>query len=130
MLFLLLRLSLECLEPLVPELVEKRLQLRKPFRPGLVEAPRAAAPLAHETRLPEDVEVLGHRRPRDVEVRRDLPRRELPGSHEGEDPAPPRRGDRLERSLHGVLCKQVREVSLDNTYAMTYHTCCECQGQK
>jgi hypothetical protein len=98
---LLLRFAFECLEPDVPELLEEVLELGQPFGACSVQASRAVASLAHEPRLLQDGEVLGDRRPRDVEVRRDLARGELLVAHESQDPAPRRRGDRPECSLHG-----------------------------
>src|SRR5213078_359944 len=72
LLLLLFCLALECAEALVPEL----LQLGEPFRAGPVEPPCPVASLAHEPRLLEDGQMLRDRRPRYVEMRRDLARRE------------------------------------------------------
>src|SRR6476660_8426177 len=97
---LLFRFAFECLEPDVPELLEEVLELGKPFGTCSVQAPRAVASLAHEPRLLQDVQVLVDRRPRDVEVGRDLPGAELVVADEREDLPPPRRGDCLECGLH------------------------------
>src|SRR2546430_14396542 len=94
MLFLLLSLcfAFECLEAFVPELLEERLDFGEPFGARPVQAPRPVASLAHEPRLLQDVQMLRDRRPRDVEVRRDLTRGQLPIAHQGQDLAPPGRG--------------------------------------
>ena len=57
--------------------VEERLQLGEPLRARPVEPPCAVPSLVHETRLLQHAQVLGDRRPRDLELRRDLARREL-----------------------------------------------------
>src|SRR5215210_7148375 len=75
--FLEFRLSLERLEPLVPELLEELPDRLEALRARPVEAPRAVAPLVHQSRLLQDGQMLRHRRPRDVEMRRDLTRGEL-----------------------------------------------------
>src|SRR5689334_10994656 len=67
--FLLLCLAFECLEPDVPEALEKVLQLDEPLRTRPVEASGAVASLAHEPRLLQDVQVLGDRGTCDLEVR-------------------------------------------------------------
>src|SRR3989440_1518878 len=94
-------LDLERVEALVPELLQERLQLREPLGPRPVEAPGAVAALAHEAGLLQDVQVLRDRRPRHVEMPRDLTRGELTVADEREDLAPARRGDRSECGLHG-----------------------------
>src|SRR5262249_25337023 len=101
------RLALERLEPFVPELLEERLQLGEPLGTGAVEAPGAVASLAHEPRLLQHAQMLRDRRPREFEVRRDLPRGELVIRDEPEDRPAMRRGDRFQRSLHGALFKQI-----------------------
>ena len=58
--------------------------------------------------------MLGDRGAGDVEVRRDLTRTELTPADEGEDLAPSRCGDRLQRSLHGDLFKQ--RLTKETTY--------------
>jgi len=50
--------------------------------------------------------VLGDRRPRDLEVRRDLAGAELVLSDEAQDRAPSRFGDGFQSGLHGVVVKQ------------------------
>src|SRR5712691_9439441 len=74
---LLLRFAFECLEPDVPELLEEVLELGEPFGTCPVKAPGTVASLAHEPRLLQDVQMLGDRRPRHVEVGRDLAGAEL-----------------------------------------------------
>src|SRR6266567_361082 len=71
-LLLSLGLALECVEALVPELFEERLHLGQTFRSRPVKTPRTVASLAHEPRLLQDVQVLGDRRPGDVEMGFDL----------------------------------------------------------
>src|SRR5712691_1062941 len=93
--------AFECLEPDVPELLEEVLELGEPFGTCSVQAPRAVASLAHEPRLLQNVQVLGDRGPRDVEVRRDLPGAELVVADERENLPPPGRGDCFECGLHG-----------------------------
>src|SRR5438270_12030885 len=96
-------LGLEGVEAFVPELLQERLQLREPLGSRPVEAPGAVASLAHEAGLLQDVQVLRDRRPRHVEVPRDLTRGELAVADEREDLAPSWRGDRSERGLHEAL---------------------------
>src|SRR5204862_179286 len=93
--FLLLCLAFECLEPDVPEALEEVPYLHEPFGTCPVEAPGAVASLAHEPRLLQDVQVLGDRRPRDLEVRRDLAGAELSVADEAQDRAPSRLCDRF-----------------------------------
>src|SRR5437660_6080494 len=97
---LLLCFAFECLEPHVPELLQEVLELGEPVGTYSVQAPRAVASLAHEPRLLQDVQMLGDRRPRDVEVGRDLAGAQLLVANEPEDLTPPRRGDRFQRGLH------------------------------
>src|SRR6266568_4516628 len=104
---LLLRFAFECFEPHVPELLEEVLELGEPFGTYAVQASGAVASLAHEPRLLQDVQVLGDRRPRDVEVRCDLAGAQLVVADEPEDLAPPGRGDCFQRGLHGSLFKQI-----------------------
>jgi hypothetical protein len=101
MLFLLLLFyfAFEGVEPHVPELGEELLEIGEPFGTCPVQTPRAVASLAHEPRLLEDVQMLGNRRPRDVEVGRDLPGAKLAVADEREDLPPPGRGDCLECGL-------------------------------
>ena len=98
-------LAFEYLEPLVPEFLEERLDLVEPFWARSVEALRAVASLAHQSSLLQDVQMLRDRRPRHVEMRRDLAGGELAVTHEGQDPTPVRRCDRFQRGLHGPKCK-------------------------
>src|SRR5215218_2362852 len=62
-------LAFEGLETRAPELVEERLQLDEPLGTRAVQAPGAVASLAHEPRLLQHAQMLGNRRPRQVEVR-------------------------------------------------------------
>src|SRR5262245_49864430 len=101
LLLLLLCFAFERFEPDIPEAVEEVPQLDEPFGTCPVEAPGAVASLAHEARLLQDVQVLRDRRPRDLEVRRDLAGAELVLPDEAQDRAPPRLGDGFECSLHG-----------------------------
>ena len=59
--------------------------LGEPFGTCAVQPSCAVPALVHEPRLLEDVQVLGDRGPRDVEVGRDLAGAELVVSDEGED---------------------------------------------
>src|SRR6266576_292716 len=97
---LLLCFAFECLEPDVPEPLEEIPELDEPFGTRPVEASCAVASLAHEPRLLQDVQVLRDRRPRDVEVRRDLAGAELVLTDETQDRAPPRLGDGFQCGLH------------------------------
>src|SRR5829696_9087902 len=93
---LLLYLAFEGVEPHVPELLQEVLELDEPFRTCPVQAPGAVASLVHEPRLLQNVQVLGDRRPRHVEMRRDLACAQLVVTDEREDAAPRRCGDCLE----------------------------------
>src|SRR3989442_15446764 len=111
---LLFRFAFECLEPDVPELLEEVLELGEPFGTRPVKAPGAVASLAHEPRLLQDVQMLGDRRPRHVEVGRDLAGAELVVADEGQDLAPPGRCDRFECGLHGgYLSRSLRKKQLN-----------------
>jgi DNA-binding CsgD family transcriptional regulator/tetratricopeptide (TPR) repeat protein len=113
----------ECLESDVPELLEEVLELGKPFGTCSVQAPRAVASLAHEPRLLQDVQVLGDRRPRDVEVGRDLPGAELVVAHERENLPPPGRGNRFECSLHDCYVSTfLRKKQLNFTTGSVWRT--------
>src|SRR5436190_8854412 len=103
---LLLCFAFECLEPGIPESFEEVPELAEPFGTCPVEAPGAVASLAHDPRLLEDVQVLGDRRPGDLEVRRDLAGAELLVADEAQDRAPSRLGDGFDCGLHGRLVKQ------------------------
>src|SRR3981081_2724029 len=89
-------LSLQRLELLVPEAVEKRSQLGEPLWARSIEALCAVPPLVHETRLLQHAQVLGDCWARDLEMRCDLTGRQLPAPDQFEDPAPPRLGDRAQ----------------------------------
>src|SRR6266850_2144455 len=97
---LLFDFAFECLEPDVPELLEEVLELGKPFGTCSVQAPRAVASLVHEPRLLQDVQVLGDRRPRDVEMGRDLAGAELAVADERENLSPSWCGDGFECGFH------------------------------
>src|SRR5688572_5754703 len=112
--FLEFGLSLERLEPLVPELLEELPDRLEALRADPVEAPRAVAPLVHEPRLLQDGQVLRHSRPGDVEVRRDLARGELVVTDERQDQAAVRRCDRLQGGFHGPVCKQILTLGSTN----------------
>src|SRR6185503_14099090 len=115
LLLLLLRFAFECLEPDVPELLQEVLELDKPFGTCPVEAPGAVASLAHEPRLLQDVQMLGDRRPRHVEVRGDLARAQLVVADERQNGAPPWRGDCFQCGLHGCyLSKRLRKCQLNH----------------
>src|SRR2546429_4596985 len=110
---LLLRFAFECFEPHVPELLEEVLELGEPFGTYPVQAPRAVPSLTHEPRLLQDVQVLGDRRPRDVEVRRDLAGAQLVVTDERENLTAPGRGDCFQRSLHrSYLSRSLRKKQL------------------
>jgi hypothetical protein len=98
---LLFRFVFECLEPDVPELLEEVLELGEPFRTCSIQASRAVASLVHEPRLLQDVQVLGDRGPRNVEMGCDLAGAQLVVADELEDLPPPWCGDGFERGLHG-----------------------------
>src|SRR6266487_6883324 len=100
LLLLLLRFAFECFESHVPELLEEILELGEPLGTYAVQASGAVASLAHEPRLLQDVQVLGDRRPRDVEVGCDLAGAQLVVADEREDLAAPRRRDGFECGLH------------------------------
>src|SRR4051812_39187521 len=84
--------ALERVEALTPELVEERPQLDEAFRPRAIQAPGSVASLAHEPRLLQDAQMLGDRRPRELEMRRDLARGQLAVRDELHDRAPVRLG--------------------------------------
>ena len=104
--FLLLCFAFECLEPDIPEALEKVPELDEPFGTCPVEAPGAVASLAHEPRLLEDVQVLGDRGPRYLEVRRDLAGAELALADEAQDRASSRFGNGFQSGLHEAVVKQ------------------------
>src|SRR6266545_4037506 len=115
---LLFRFAFECLEPDVPELLEEVLELGEPFGTCQVEASGAVASLAHEPRLLQDVQVLGDRGTRHVEVRGDLACAELAVADEREDLASPGRGDCFQRGLHArYLSKDLRKKQLKDDRA-------------
>src|SRR3954451_18750082 len=98
---LLFCLALEGAEALVQELLQEFPTLGQPFRSYPVEPPRPVASLAPEPRLLEDVQMLGNRRPGDVEVSGDLACRELAVADERQDLAAARAGDRFQCGFHG-----------------------------
>jgi hypothetical protein len=84
---------LEANQTVTPQLVEELAHLREPIRIELIEAPRAIASFRDEPGVLQNAEVLGDRRPADVEVLRDLAHaalivtdeaQDLPASREGE----------------------------------------------
>src|SRR3954451_17202498 len=112
-LLLAFRFALEGVEAVVPECVQERPDALEPLGSRPVQALGAVASLVHEPGLLQDGEVLRHRRPGHVEVRRDLAGRQLRVADEGEDLPAPGRGDGLERGFHGSSCKQV--LTLEST---------------
>src|SRR5688500_2598133 len=117
--FLEFGLSLERLEPLVPELLEELPDRLEALRAGPVKAPRAVAPLIHEPRLLQDGQVLRHGRPGHVEVRRDLARGELAVTDERQDLAAVRRCNRLQGGFHWRVCKQFLTLVSTNVAGTT-----------
>src|SRR5436309_1061463 len=107
-------LAFERLQPVSPEVVEERPQLDDPLRAGPVQAPGAVASLAHEPRLLQHAQMLGDRRPRQLEVRRDLAGGQLRLRDEPQDRAAVRRGDRFQSSLHdgAYLSRCLRKLQL------------------
>src|SRR5512132_1754065 len=113
LLLLLLCFAFECPEPDVPEALQEVPELDQALRSRPVEAPGAVASLAHEPRLLQDVQMLGDRRPRDLEVRRDLAGAELVLADEAQDRAPSRLGDGFQCGLHGCyLSRHLRKCQL------------------
>src|SRR5579863_6822616 len=107
------RLAPKNAEPLVPEPIEKQLQVAEPFRAREVQTMRAAPSLAHKPRLLQDPKVLRDRRPRHVEMRRDLPRGQLAAPDELEDPPPAGLSDRLQGCFHRrQLSRYLRKCQL------------------
>src|SRR5512132_2712170 len=100
LLLLLLCFAFECLEPDVPEALQEVPELDQALRSRPVEAPGAVASLGHEPRLLQDVQMLRDRRPRDIEVRCDLPGAQLAVADEREDLPSPRLGDCFQRRFH------------------------------
>src|SRR2546423_9237675 len=86
-------LVLQRLEALVPEALEEHPQLAEALGPRPIEPPRAVPALGHKPRLLQDVDVLGDRGPRDVELRGDVACRQLLVPDELQDASPPRLGD-------------------------------------
>src|SRR5712691_3044245 len=123
LLLLLFCFVFECVEPDVPELLEEVLELGKPFGTCSVQAPRAVASLAHEPRLLQDVQVLGDRRPRHVEVGCDLAGAQLVVADECEDLPPPRGGDGFECGLHDrYVSTSLRKKQLNFTIGSDWRT--------
>jgi hypothetical protein len=77
-------------------LLEELAELLEALGPHAVQASRAVPSLAHEPRLLEDVQMLGDRRARHVEMGGDLARAQLTVADERENLPPPRSGDRLQ----------------------------------
>ena len=99
-------------------MLEELLELREPFGTHAVQAPRAVSSLAHEPRLLEDVQVLGDRRARHVEVRRDLACAELACPDEGENLPSSRRGDCLQCGFHVSyvsICLRKKQLTFAET---------------
>src|SRR5262245_32733795 len=94
---LLLCFAFEGLQTRLPEAFEELAELLEAFGPHAVQASRAVPSLAHEPRLLEDVQMLGDRRARDVEMGRDLACAQLAVGDESENLPPPGSGDRLQR---------------------------------
>src|ERR1700720_1337191 len=88
-------------EAVVPEFLEKALELHEGLRPGSVEAPRPVPALAQQPGLLEPRQVVRARGGRDVEMHGDLARRELVRPHERENLPPPRLRNRSQGGVHG-----------------------------
>src|SRR3954453_6111975 len=73
---------LEAEQVRAPETFEELPQLRQPFRSGLVEAAGAVAAHGHQPRAFEDLKMLRHGRPGDLELRRDRTCRQLLVTHQ------------------------------------------------
>src|SRR5439155_24462421 len=97
-----LYLRLQPLKAAVPELLEKASNLREGLRSRSVEAPHSVSPLAHQPGLAEDPQVLRYRLPGDVELRGDLPGRELVVPHQPQDGSSARLRYGLEHGLHAA----------------------------
>src|SRR3954452_17862587 len=104
---LVLRGDLQAFEPVAPERFQERPQVFEAFAPDAVKTLGALAPLAHEPGVLEHREVLGHRRPRDREVSRDLACRALSVGHELEDAAAVRFRDGAYGVFHAIYCKHI-----------------------
>jgi hypothetical protein len=86
---------LEANQTVTPQLVEELAHLREPIRIELIEAPRAVPSFRDEAGVLQNPEMLGDRRPADVEVLSDLAHaalivtdeaQDLPAAREGEGP--------------------------------------------
>src|SRR5436190_11519237 len=75
----------EARQGIVPELLDELAQLRQTLGPHAVEPPGPLAPLDDQLRLTQHAQVLGDRRARDVEVRRDLAGGQLVVTDEAKD---------------------------------------------
>jgi hypothetical protein len=63
------RLAFECFEPVIPELLEQRLERGKPLRSRAIEALGALPAYGDEPRLSQHLQMLGDGLLADVEVR-------------------------------------------------------------
>src|SRR4029077_2508456 len=120
LLFCSFRLAFEGRQPLVPELVQEGAKLGEALGPHAVEASGGVASFIHEPGLLEDGQMLGDRRPRHVEMRGDLSRRELLVADEPQDLAPARSGDRLQCSLHAryvSICLRKCQLNIERARA-------------
>src|SRR6478735_3594115 len=110
---LLLCFAFEGFQARIPEALEELPELLEALGPHAVQASRAVPSLAHEPRLLEDVQMLGDRRARYVEVRRDLACAQLAVPDKRKNLPPPRSGDRLQCSLHtSYVSKYLRKTQL------------------
>src|SRR5204863_3113823 len=112
-----LDLASEGLEPLAPEFIEERAQLTQALRAGSVDASRALAALAQETRVVQDPQVLRDRLPCDVEVRGDRSRGHFVVADEMQDLASSGLGDGIDGCLHGNVSIYYRNLTLAPAYA-------------
>ena len=99
-LHLLLDCPLQAAQSGRPEHFEVVAQLVQSFGPGPVDDPGGFASALEQPGVDEDPQVLGHRRPGEVEMRGDLPAGELVVAHEAEDLAPVGLGDGSEGGVH------------------------------
>jgi hypothetical protein len=85
--------QLEALEPIGPEAFEKFAQLAQSLRPGAVDAASSLAALVDQAGVPQDRQMLGDRRPCDLEARSDLSGTQLGVAKVSEDFATAGLGD-------------------------------------
>src|SRR5438105_5954723 len=81
-------------QALRPVRLERSPELSDRLGPRAVQALRSVPPLGHQTGLPQDAQVLGHRRPGDVEAARDLADGELSARDEPQNLSPARLAER------------------------------------